>query len=173
MIDMPPPVAAASALRLAMYQPDQPQNTGAMLRLCACLGLGLDIIEPCGFVWDDAKLKRVAMDYRVLADPVRHRSWEDFTVQTGGRRIILLTTRGVAHYAHFAYRRGDILLLGRESAGVPDAVHQATHARITIPMASGARSLNVVMAAAIAAGEALRQTIPVIPGHAPGCVFKI
>ncbi|MEJ0063747.1 MAG: TrmH family RNA methyltransferase [Alphaproteobacteria bacterium] len=151
------PDISAHRLRLALYQPDMPQNTGAMLRLCACLGLGMDIIEPCGFVLDDARLKRVAMDYAQLAAPVRHRGWDDFHGQLGARRLILLTTKAGMAYTGCAYRPDDVFLVGQESAGVPEAVHQAAHLRVTVPLASGARSLNVAMAAAMVAGEAIRQ----------------
>lgn len=145
-------------LRLALYQPDIPQNTGAMMRLCACLGLSLDIIEPCGFVIDDKKLHRVAMDYIDLLSWTRHATWEKFLAQTGTRRIVLLTTKGAVPYTEFAFRPDDILLAGRESAGVPENVHARADGRILIPMQPGLRSLNVAMAAAMAMGEAVRQT---------------
>jgi tRNA (cytidine/uridine-2'-O-)-methyltransferase len=145
-------------MRLALYQPDMPPNTGAMMRLCACLGVGLDIIEPCGFPLDDAKLRRAAMDYIDHLDLARHRSWNDFTAQIGARRLILLTTRGAVPYTGFAFRGDDILMVGRESAGVPDDVHARADARIVIPLKPPARSLNVAISAAMALGEALRQT---------------
>ncbi len=144
-------------MRLALYQPDIPQNTGAMLRLGACLGIGLDIIEPCGFVWDDKKLRRVAMDYIDHLNYARHSSWQAFLDQVGSRRIILLTTKAATPYTSFAFRSDDILMVGRESAGVPDAVHDRADGRVIIPMAAGLRSLNVAMAAAMVVGEALRQ----------------
>lgn len=128
-----------------------------MLRLCACLGLGMDIIEPCGFVLDDARLRRVAMDYAQLARPVRHRDWAAFQAQLGGRRLVLLTTGAEFTHDACAYRADDVLLVGRESAGVPAAVHDAASVRIKIPMVSQARSLNVAMSAAIVAAEAIRQ----------------
>lgn len=134
-----------------------PQNTGAMLRLCACLGLSFDIIMPCGFVLDDARLKRVAMDYATKADYLRHQSWEAFAAQCGQRRLILLSTKAAQRYTDFMYQADDILLVGRESAGVPDDVHQAATARVYVPLVPGARSLNVVTAAAMVAGEAMRQ----------------
>ncbi len=146
-----------NSLRLAAYQPDMPQNTGAMLRLCACLGLGFDIIMPCGFVLDDARLRRVAMDYASKVDYVRHLGWEAFEEQCGVRRLILLSTKAAQRYTDFMYQADDILLVGRESAGVPDHVHNAASARVCVPLVSGARSLNVVTAAAMVAGEALRQ----------------
>ena len=144
-------------LRLAAFQPDMPQNTGAMLRLCACLGLGFDLIEPCGFVLDDVRLKRVAMDYGALICLTRHRDWDAFMAQLGGRRLILLSTKAAVPYTDFTYQPDDILLVGQESAGVPDYVQQATTAQVTIPLVGAARSLNVVVAAAMVAGEAIRQ----------------
>ena len=145
-------------MRLALYQPDIPQNTGAILRLAACLGVDVDIIEPCGFVLDDRRLRRVAMDYAAQATVVRHRSWAAFarTMAAESRRLVLLTTRaGTAHVA-FAFHPADTLLLGRESAGVPDEVRAACPDAVRVPIHG--RSLNVVTAAAIVLGEALRQT---------------
>ena len=145
-------------MRLALYQPDMPPNTGTMMRLCACLGVGLDIVEPCGFPLDDARLRRAAMDYIDHLDWARHRSWADFLAQKGGRRLVLLTTKGAAPYTGFAFRFDDILMVGRESAGVPDDVHDSCDARIVIPLRPALRSLNVAVSAAMALGEALRQT---------------
>lgn len=145
-------------MRIALYQPDIPHNTGALLRLGACLGIGIDIIEPCGFLMDDRRLKRVGMDYIVLADMARHASWEAFLEQAGERRIVLLTTKGAMAHTDYAFRPDDILLLGRESSGAPDDVHARADGRVRIPMHENARSLNLAMAAAIVAGEALRQT---------------
>lgn len=147
-----------SFLRLALYQPDMPTNTGSMLRLGACLGVPLDIIEPCGFVWDDKKLKRVAMDYIDHIDYTRHLTWEAFRTAHSNRRIVLLTTKGATPYTDFAYRPDDILMVGRESAGVPDDVHDAVDGRVVIPMAPALRSLNVALSAAMVLGEAIRQT---------------
>lgn len=147
-----------NALRLALYQPDMPPNTGAMMRLAACLGVGLDIIEPCGFVLDDRKLKRVAMDYVEHLDYQRHASWDAFKSQTADKRIILLTTKAAQPYHQFAFQKDDILMVGRESAGVPEDVHQSADARVVVPMQPAARSLNVGMAAAIVLAEALKQT---------------
>ena len=144
-------------MRLALYQPDMPPNTGAMMRLCACLGVGLDIIEPCGFALDDAKVKRAAMDYIDHLAYARHRSWPDFVEQIGTRRLVLLTTKAAIPYTSFVFRPDDILMVGRESAGVPDDVHQRADARIIIPINPPLRSLNVAMSAAIALSEALRQ----------------
>ena len=147
-----------SSLRLALYQPDMPTNTGSMLRLGACLNVPLDIIEPCGFIWDDKKLKRVAMDYIDHIDCTRHLTWEAFRAAHASRRIVLLTTKGATPYTDFAYRPDDILMVGRESAGVPDDVHEAVDGRVVIPMAAGLRSLNVALSAAMVLGEAIRQT---------------
>ena len=144
-------------MRLALYQPDIPQNTGAMLRLAACLGIGVDLIEPCGFVWSDRRLRRAGMDYLEGVALTRHGSWAAFQSASRGR-LVLLTTRGSTSYAEFAFRPGDTLLMGRETSGVPDEVHAAADARLVIPMCSGVRSLNVALAAALVLGEALRQT---------------
>lgn len=143
-------------MRLALYQPDIPQNLGSLLRLCACLGVGCDVIEPCGFVWDDKRMGRVAMDYAALADVRRHVSWERFRAEAPAR-LVLLSTKASASCYDFSFRADDILLFGRESAGVPDEVADAADARIHIPMTPPARSLNLVQAACLAAGEALRQ----------------
>jgi tRNA (cytidine/uridine-2'-O-)-methyltransferase len=145
-------------MRLALFEPDIPQNTGALLRLGACLGVPVDIIEPCGFLWSDAKLRRAGMDYLDRATITRHTSWDAFRSTTEGSRLVLLTTKGAQSYLDFAFAASDILLLGRESAGVPDEVHDRADARLLIPMRSGLRSLNVAMAGAIVLGEALRQT---------------
>lgn len=147
-------------MRLALFQPDIPQNAGSMLRLAACLGVGIDIVEPCGFVWSDRHLRRAGMDYLDQADLVRHASWDIFLANrrdTNGR-LILLTTAGTIPHTEFGFLPEDILMVGRESAGVPAAVHDGADARIRVPMAAGMRSLNVAMAAAIVLGEALRQT---------------
>jgi len=145
-------------MRLALFEPDIPQNTGALIRLGACFGVPLDIIEPCGFLWSDAKLKRAGMDYLAWADITRHTSWQAFAAARGGTRWVLLTTKADMGYADFAFDSGDVLLVGRESAGVPDFVHAAAHVRLRIPMRAGLRSLNVAMAGAIVLAEALRQT---------------
>ncbi len=147
-------------MRLALYQPDIPQNTGAMLRLAACMGIGVDIVEPCGFLLDDRRLQRVGMDYLDHVSVTRHSSWERFAAEraTNHRRLILLTTKGVTPYADYRFETNDILMVGRESAGVPDDIHETADARLLIPMAKGVRSLNVALAAAMVLGEALRQT---------------
>jgi len=144
-------------MRIALYQPDIPQNAGSLLRLGACLGLAVDIIEPCGFLLDDRKLKRAGMDYIDLAEMTRHSSWSAFQAARQGR-LVLLSTKAEASHLDFAFRPDDILLLGRESCGVPDDVHDAADARVRIPMKAGTRSLNLAMAAALVVGEALRQT---------------
>lgn len=145
-------------MRLALFQPDIPQNLGAAIRLAACLGVGLDVIEPCGFPLNDAAIRRAAMDYAGIADVRRHAGWVDFrTVSAGKGRLVLFTTKGAEPFHSFAFEASDILLFGRESAGVPDDVHAAADARLVIPMAAGARSLNVVTAATLALGEGLRQ----------------
>ncbi len=145
---------------LALYQPDIPQNTGAILRLAACLHFAVEIIEPCGFLWDEKKMRRVGMDYLDLAQVRRHSSWEIFqdSPQRQGRRLVLLTTAGAERLDDFRFTPSDILLAGRESAGVPETIAAAVDQRIRIPMTLGARSLNVAMACAIVMAEALRQT---------------
>lgn len=130
------------------------------MRLCACLGVAMDIIEPCGFLLDDRHLKRSAMDYRERLDLTRHLDWARFEagLTSKGGRLVLLTTRASQPYAGFAFDPGDTLLVGSESAGVPDPVHARADARLRVPMAPGLRSLNVAVAAAMVLGEALRQT---------------
>lgn len=144
-------------MRLALYQPDIAQNAGAMLRLAACLGVPVDVIEPCGFVFGDSRLRRAGMDYLEQVVVARHPSWEAFRQALPGR-LVALTTRASTSYAATAYRPDDTLLVGRESAGLPDAVHEAADLRLRIPMRPGLRSLNVALAAAMVLGEALRQT---------------
>jgi tRNA (cytidine/uridine-2'-O-)-methyltransferase len=144
-------------IRLALFEPDIPQNAGALLRLGACLGVAVDIIEPCGFLLGDRQLRRAGMDYLEHAAWERHPSWTTFAAARAADRLLLLTTRGEMRYDRFAFARGDVLLLGRESAGVPEAVHAAAAARLRIPMREGLRSLNVALAGAMALGEALRQ----------------
>lgn len=147
-------------MRLALFQPDIPQNLGAAIRLGACLGVPVDVIEPCGFPISDRALKRAAMDYVQIADVTRHPSWSLFRTECASenRRLVLFTTHTGTLFTDFRFAAGDTLLFGRESAGVPQEVHAAADARLTIPLVAGARSLNVVTAAAIALGEALRQT---------------
>ncbi|MET1025974.1 MAG: tRNA (cytidine(34)-2'-O)-methyltransferase [Dongiaceae bacterium] len=146
-------------MRLALYQPDIPQNTGTLLRLAACFGLAVDLIEPCGFIFDDRRLRRAGMDYLEGVDLTRHSSWQAYRQRPdmSSERLILLTTHADRPYTEVAFRPGDSLLLGRESSGVPDDVHEAADIRIVIPMRPGFRSLNVAVAAGIVIGEALRQ----------------
>lgn len=145
------------SIRLALYQPDIPQNAGALMRLAACCRVPLEVIEPCGFVWSDRHLKRAGMDYADMAAVTRHDSWDMFLNEMTGR-IVLLTTRADCVYTDADFTDGDVLLLGRESVGVPDAVHSAADMRVRVPLAEGARSLNVALAGAMVLGEALRQT---------------
>ncbi len=145
---------------IALYQPDIPQNTGALIRLCACMDFALDIIEPCGFPLDDRKLQRAAMDYQAFT--IRHACWEDFLNTYKDRDIVLLTTKTTVVYTDHTFRPDTILLFGRESAGVPENVHNKIVTKLTIPMASGQRSLNLAQSAAMVAGEAQRQLERVI-----------
>jgi tRNA (cytidine/uridine-2'-O-)-methyltransferase len=143
---------------LALYQPDIPQNTGTILRLAACLSVRVHIIEPAGFIWSEKSFRRSGMDYLEQADIVRHDSFAHFMDAKRQGRLILLTTSAACSYPEFEFATDDILLLGRESAGVPDNVRDRADAAITIPMAARTRSLNVAMASAMVLGEALRQT---------------
>ena len=147
-------------LRIALYQPDIAGNTGTILRFAACLGLAVDIIEPAGFDISDRSLKRAGMDYLAAVTLTRHTSWERFEEwrQASGRRLVLASTKAAERYTDFAYRPDDILLFGRESAGVPDHVHETAEGRVIIPMVEGQRSINVALSAAMICGEALRQT---------------
>lgn len=146
-------------VELALYQPDIPQNTGTLVRLAACLGLRLHVILPAGFIFSDRRLKQAGMDYIALAAIQRHASFADFEAWRAqeGRRLIAMTTRAETTYTDFAFAPGDILLAGRESAGLPQAVHTLADARLRIPQRQG-RSLNVAVASAMVLGEALRQT---------------
>ena len=145
-------------MRLALFEPDIPQNLGAFIRLSACLAVPLHVIEPCGFPVDDRRIRRASMDYYDLATLVRHASWAAFQRERPPGRLVLLTTRGAETFPRVAFRPDDILLLGRESAGVPDEVHDAADLRLRIPLQAGARSLNVALAAAMVLSEGLRQT---------------
>jgi tRNA (cytidine/uridine-2'-O-)-methyltransferase len=147
-------------MRLALFQPDIPQNLGAAMRLTACLGVPLEVVEPCGFPLSDPALRRAALDYGGLGDVTRRRSWTEFQAapERLEGRLVLFTTRGALPFHRFEFRAGDTLLFGRESAGAPEDVHEAAQARLFIPLVPAARSLNVVTAAAMALGEALRQT---------------
>ncbi|MEM9684696.1 MAG: tRNA (cytidine(34)-2'-O)-methyltransferase [Pseudomonadota bacterium] len=144
-------------MRLALYEPDIPQNTGALIRLAACLGVTVDLIEPAGFVLSDRRLQRAGMDYLDLTSLHRHVSWTAFDAARADR-LLLLTTQGDTVFTDFAFAPDDILLLGRESAGVPQEVHDRADARLRVPMVPGARSLNVALAGAMVLSEALRQT---------------
>ena len=147
-------------IRIALFQPDIAQNTGTILRLCACLGLEAHIIEPAGFPVSDRAFRRAGLDYLDQVSIVRHVDWQAFEPwrRETGARLLLFTTAAADSYLDFAYRDGDVLMFGRESAGVPAEVHEAADARLLIPMRPGLRSLNVAVTVAIAAGEALRQT---------------
>lgn len=147
-------------MRLALYQPDIPQNLGAAIRLSACLGVALDVIEPCGFPLTDAALKRSALDYGDKAQVVRHGSLAAFAAapERQGGRLILIETDGALSFQDFAFSTGDTLILGRESAGSSAELYAAAQVSIRIPMAAGLRSLNVVTAAAVVLSEAMRQT---------------
>lgn len=145
-------------MRLTLFQPDIPQNVGAILRLAACLGAAVDLIEPCGFVVDDRRLRRAGMDYIDHVSWQRYESWERYQQIKSPGRLILLSSKASISYADFAFRSDDSLLLGQESAGVPELVRDVCDAAVTIPLNPGLRSLNVALAAAIVLAEALRQT---------------
>lgn len=147
-------------MRIALFQPDIPQNTGTILRLCACLGVQAHIVEPAGFPVSDRAFRRAGMDYLDQVTIERHPSWQAFDQwrRREGLRVILFTTRAAASYVDHAYQGGDILLFGRESLGVPEEVHNAADARLLIPLRPGMRSLNVAVGVAMALGEAMRQT---------------
>jgi tRNA (cytidine/uridine-2'-O-)-methyltransferase len=145
-------------MRLALYQPDIAQNTGTILRLAACLGVAVDIVEPCGFPFDDKRLRRAGMDYLDQVDLHRHSSWTAFQNDRPAGRLVLLSTRGDTVFPQVEFQPGDTLLLGQESAGVPDAVHEAADLRLRIPMRPGMRSINVAVTASMVLSEALRQT---------------
>src|SRR3984885_2025104 len=155
-------------MQIALFQPDIPQNTGTILRLCACLEVSAHIIEPAGFPVSDRNFRRAGMDYLDQVTLMRHDSWTKFDDwrKQAGYRLLLFTTKGATPYLDFRYQASDILLFGRETAGVPEAVAEAAEARLVIPIQPGLRSLNVAMAAAMALGEALRQTRAPIPKFA-------
>jgi tRNA (cytidine/uridine-2'-O-)-methyltransferase len=146
-------------LRIGLYQPDIPHNTGAILRFAACMGVTVDLIEPAGFDLSERGMKRAGMDYLERAVLERHASFDAFQQNrlAAGRRIILLSTKAEQSYLEFAYQQDDVLLFGRESAGVPDAVHEAADFRLTVKMQPGLRSINLAMTVAMVAGEGLRQ----------------
>ena len=147
-------------MRLALFEPDIPQNAGSLMRLGACLGVGIDLIEPAGFLLTDRTLKRAGMDYLDKAEVTRHASWEAFRAahRARGGRLLVLTAKGALSYTDYEFADQDALLLGRESAGAPQEVHDAADARLRIPLKPGLRSLNVALAGAMVLGEALRQT---------------
>ena len=155
-------------MRIALFEPDIPQNTGTIIRTAVCMGVGVDVIEPCGFVFSDKHLKRSGMDYLDMANVTRHADWATFyalhqrlhedagPIRPNGR-LVLLTTKGATPYTNFQFHADDVLLLGSESRGVPPHVHEKADARLIIPMAPGTRSLNVAVSCAMVLGEALRQ----------------
>lgn len=157
MMQHPSEPRSTAPVAFALYQPDIPQNAGNLLRTAACFQMPVHVIEPCGFVLSDARMRRAGMDYLAHLDMTRHDSWQSFSEHGPGGRIVLLTTRAATRIPVFRFQIGDVLLLGRESAGVPDDVHAAVDAHVALPMAPGLRSLNVAVAGAIAAYEALRQ----------------
>ncbi|MEY2926700.1 MAG: hypothetical protein RL367_1177 [Pseudomonadota bacterium] len=144
-------------MRVALYQPEIAGNVGAIIRLCACLGVALDIVEPCGFIWSDKALKRAGMDYHQVANVHRHVDWDRFRATVPGR-LILMTTRGALSLTDVNFAPDDILLFGQESSGAPDHIHQQAALRAVIPLVPGVRSLNLAVTAGIALHEALRQT---------------
>ena len=150
-------------LEIALYQPDIAPNAATILRMCACFGLTCRLIEPAGFVMSDSQFRRAGMDYLDKAALRREPSWTAYRQATAGRRSVLLTTRASLPVWDVAFRPDDVILMGRESVGVPEAVHQEVEARVTIPMREGLRSLNVALACAIATGEALRQLGLLVP----------
>ena len=146
-------------MRIALFEPDIPQNTGNIFRLGACLGIEIDVIEPTGYVFDDKRFGRSSMDYIKYIKYKRHLDWDSFFnwTENNNYRIILLTTKSQKKYTDFSFQENDILLFGRESAGVPKYVHQSVNEQLTIPMVKGLRSINVSSSVAIVAGEACRQ----------------
>ncbi len=152
--------SSARTMRIALYQPDIPQNTGTILRLCACLGVEAHIVEPAGFPVSDRAFRRAGMDYLDRVRILRHASWAEFDAWRRAERLrlVLFTTSAGASYLGHAFRPDDLLLFGRESSGVPDEIHRTAEARLRIPMREGFRSINVAMAAAMAIGETMRQT---------------
>ena len=144
--------------RIALYEPDIPQNTAAIIRTCACFGSKLEIIEPCGFLLSDKRFKRVVMDYMDWNKIDFYRSSEEFFEKKKNQRIVLMTTKASLSYTKFKFKKNDTILFGRESAGVPDSVHQSINNRLKIPMDKSARSLNVASSVAIVLAESLRQT---------------
>ena len=148
-----------SVPKIALYEPDIPQNTAAIIRTCSCLGAFLEIIEPCGFLFNDKRFKRSSMDYIEHIEYKRHLDWDSFSkwVNCNNFRLILLTTKSNRNYYDYSFKENDILLFGRESAGVPQKVHDEVDEKLTIPMVKGLRSINVSSAVALVTGEACRQ----------------
>ena len=144
-------------MHIALYKPDIPQNTAAIIRLGACLNLKIHIIEPCGFNLHDSRFKRVVMDYMGMSKIFRYEDYDDFMNKNKGKRIVLMTTKAKKHYHKFKFKKNDMMLFGRESAGVPESLHKTIKNRIKIPMNKKTRSLNVAMSVAIISAEALRQ----------------
>ena len=151
------PQKLSPRMRLTLFEPDIPQNAATVVRSCACLGVRVDIVEPCGFLFSDAGFRRAGLDYAARAEIVRHADWRSFRAQVPGR-LVLLTTKAALAYTQFVFEADDTLILGRESAGVPNFVHEAADGRVGVPMRPGLRSLNVAQAAAMVLGEAMRQT---------------
>ena len=145
-------------MRIALFEPEIAGNVGAILRLCACLGATVDLIEPMGFEWDDRRVRRTAMDYIDHVTIVRHAGFDAFRTAIGSRRLVLFTTKSRQSAYDFGFKADDVLLFGKESAGVPTAIAEACHARVRIPMRPQVRSMNLATSAALALGEALRQT---------------
>ena len=144
-------------MHIALYKPDIPQNTAAIIRLGACLNLKIHIIEPCGFNLHDSRFKRVVMDYMGMSRIFRYEDYDDFLKKNKDKRIVLMTTKAKKHYHKFKFKRNDLMLFGRESAGVPEYLHKTIKNRIKVPMNKKTRSLNVAMSVAIISAEALRQ----------------
>ncbi len=144
-------------MKVALYEPDIAGNVGTIIRMCACLGLDMDIIEPCGFPFNREKIKKSGLDYIDMVKIMRYPSFEDFRLENKGSRIILLTTKSSVEYTKFEFREDDILMVGRESAGVPETVHNAVDGRVVIKMKEGTRCLNVAISLAMVVGEAIRQ----------------
>ena len=148
-----------TAPKIALYQPDIPQNTAAIIRTCSCLGISLEIIEPCGFFLTDPRFKRVVMDYMDLSSIKFYKSYEDFDKVKKNQRVILVTTKAKQAYINFEFKKDDTLLFGRESSGVPEKLHKSIKYKIKIPMIENKRSLNLATSAAIIISESLRQTL--------------
>ena len=144
-------------MHIALYKPDIPQNTAAIIRLGACLNLKIHIIEPCGFNLHDSRFKRVVMDYMSMSRIFRYEDYDDFLKKNKDKRIVLMTTKAKKHYHKFKFKKNDMMLFGRESAGVPEKLHKTIKNRIKVPMNKKTRSLNVAMSVAIISAEALRQ----------------